>query len=226
VKRRIGDVDLPELTAFVGDLEPDGDYDALELRDLDLSHQSAENARFLDCRLVACVLDDAALSHAQIADSVLTEVRAVTLDAIDSAWRDVAVTGARLGAVTAYGAQLTRVRITGGKLDYVNLRDGALTDVVIEDCTIGELDLVGARLTRVSLDRCRVGQLDVMHATLDRFDLRGAELAELRGLGDLRGAIITPAQLTDLAPALATHAGLTVCEQDQESYPPGPMETT
>jgi len=187
VKRRIGDVNLPELTPFTGDLEADGDYDGLELRDLDLNHQSAENARFLGCRLIGCVLDDAALRHAQIADSVLAEVRAHTLDAAGSAWRDVAVRGCRLGAVTAYGAQLTRVRITGGKLDYLNLRDANLTDVVIEDCTIGELDLVGARLARVGLYRCRVGQLDVTRATLDEVDLRGAELAGVRGLEHLRG---------------------------------------
>lgn len=212
MKRRIGDVSLPELTAYDGDLEPDGDFDSLELRDLDLSGQNAENARFLDCRLIGCVLDDVVLSHAQIADTVLAGVRAHALDAVESAWRDVAVTGCRLGSVTAYAAQLTRVRITGGKLDYVNLRDATLTDVVIEDCTLGELDLVGARLVRVRLDRCRVGQLDVTRATLDRVDLRGAELAGIRGIDHLRGAVITPEQLADLAPALADHLGLTVSD--------------
>ena len=114
--------------------------------------------------------------------------------------------------MTAYGAQLTRVRISGGKLDYVNLRDGTLTDVVIEDCVIGELDLVGARLTRVVLAGCRVGRLDVTRATLDRVDLRGAELTALRGLASLRGATITPEQLTDLAPHFAEHLGLTVAD--------------
>jgi len=212
VRRRIGDVNLPELTLYTGDLEPDGDFDGLELRDLDLSGQSAENARFLDCRFAGCVLDDAALNHAQIADTVLEEVRAHTLEAIETTWRDVAVSGCRLGAVTAYSAQLTRVRISGGKLDFVNLRDADLTDVVIEDCQIGELDLGGARLTRVTLAGCRVGNLDVTRATLDRFDLRGADLAGLRGLGSLRGAIITPDQLIEMSGPLATHLGLTVRE--------------
>ena len=212
MKHPIGDVNLLDLTPYVGDLEPDGDYDGLELRDLDLSGQRAENARFLACLLAGCVLDDAELDRAQIAHSVLADLRAHTLQAIESGWRDVAITECRLGAVTAYGAQLTRVRITGGKLDYVNLRGAALTDVVIEDAAIGELDLVGARLTRVTFERCRVGQLDVTRATLDRVDLRGAELAVLRGLAHLRGATITPDQLTDLSPSLASHLGLTVAE--------------
>jgi uncharacterized protein YjbI with pentapeptide repeats len=210
MKRRIGEVTLPELIPFGGALGPDGDYDAIELRDRDLSGQSAENARFLDCRIVRCVLDAASLSRAQIAGSVLAEVRAHTLSAADSVWRDVAITGCRLGAVTGHGAQVTRLRVSGGKFDYVNLRDAALTDVVIEDCTIGELDLVGARLTRVTFERCRVGVLDLTRATLDRVDLRGADLAGLRGLGHLRGAIITPAQLIELSQALAAHLGLTV----------------
>ena len=212
MKRRIGDVDLPELTPFVGDLEPEGDYDGVELRDLDLTGQHAESARFLESQIAGCVLDDVALSHAQIADCVLIDVRSHTLVAIESAWRDVAVTGCRLGAVTAHAAQLARVRISGCKLDFVNLRGAQLKDVVFEDCTIGDLDLGGARLTRVSLERCRVGQLDVTQATLDRFDLRGAELAGLRGLAHLRGAIIGSDQLLDLAPAMAAHLGLTVTD--------------
>ena len=210
MKRRIGHVELSELASFSGELEADGDYDSVELLNLDLSGQNAENSRFLGCRLAGCVLDDVALTRAQLADCVLTELRAHTLDAIDSAWRDVAVTDCRLGAVTAYGTHLTRVRITGGKLDYVNLRDGALTDVVFEDCVIGELDLIGARLMRVTFTGCRVGQLDVTRATLDRVDLRGADYSALRGLAHLRGATISTDQLTDLAPHLAAHLGLTV----------------
>ncbi|MGV8968188.1 MAG: pentapeptide repeat-containing protein [Cellulomonas sp.] len=210
MKRRIGQVELRDLAVFSGDLEVDGDYDSVELVNLDLTGQNAENSRFLGTRVAGCVLDDVALTQAQIADCILTEVRAHTLVAIDSAWRDVAVTDCRLGAVTAYGAHLTRVRFAGGKLDYLNLRDGALTDVVFEDCVIGELDLIGARLLRVTFTGCRVGQLDVTRATLDRVDLRGADYSALHGLANLRGATISSEQLTDLAPHLATHLGLTI----------------
>lgn len=212
MKRRIGDVQLGDLTPFDGDLEPDGDYDGCEVRDRDLTGQNAENARFLGSRIAASVLDDVDLSRAQLADCALEDLRAHTLGAIDSSWRDVAIRGCRFGAVSAYGAQLTRVRLTGGKVDYLNLRDATLTDVVLADVAIGELDLIGARLTRVSLENCRVGQLDVTRATLDRVDLRGADLAGLRGLAHLRGATITPEQLVELAPAMAAHLGLTIAD--------------
>ncbi|QTE31229.1 pentapeptide repeat-containing protein [Pengzhenrongella sicca] len=201
---------MPELEHFAGELEPEADYDGLELRDLDLTGQTAENARFLGSRIVGCVLDDVALGRAQLADTELTEVRAHTLSAVDSAWRDVTIDRCRLGAVTAYGSDLARVRFSGGKIDYLNLRDATLKDVVLEDCTIGELDLVGARLTRVSFERCRLAVLDVTRAALDRVDLRGAEFAGLRGLAHLRGATITGGQLLDLAPAMADNLGLTV----------------
>ena len=212
MKRRPGDVHLPDLTPFTGDLEPEGDYDGVELRGRDLTGQSADNARFLECRIVGCVLDDANLQRAQLAETVLEEVRAHTLRAIESGWRDVALTSCRLGAVTAYGSQLTRVRISGGKLDYLNLREATLTDVVLEDCTIGELDLVGAKLTRVTFEGCRVAVLDVTRAALTGVDLRGAELSGLHGLASLRGATITSGQLLDLAPALAEHLGLTIAD--------------
>ncbi|KOU95368.1 hypothetical protein ADK93_04640, partial [Streptomyces sp. XY58] len=55
---------LPDLTAWEGpELEPDGDYDGLEFADLDLAGQEGAGARFMDCAVRRCALDEAGLGR-------------------------------------------------------------------------------------------------------------------------------------------------------------------
>jgi uncharacterized protein YjbI with pentapeptide repeats len=212
VKRRIGDVHLPDLEPFDGDLEDDALLDAVELRGRDLTGQSAVDSRFLECAISDSVLDDVDLDHARLTDCVLSEVRSHTLSAVGSVWRDVALTGCRLGAVQLSGAELQRVRLSGGKADYLNLREARVTDVVLEGCVVGELDLIAATVTRLTLVDCRVERLDVGRATLADVDLRGAQLSALDGVGHLRGAVISGDQLLELGPAFAAHLGVRVVD--------------
>ncbi len=75
------EVRLPPLEPFEGgELEPDGDYDGLEFREADLTGQDGAGARFMDCALKGCALDETRLRHARILDSVLTGVRGVGTD--------------------------------------------------------------------------------------------------------------------------------------------------
>ena len=80
---------LPDLTPFEGDrLEANGDYVALDLVDLDFAGQDAPDARFLECRLHRCGLHGVSLRRARIAESVLSDLHAATVDFADSTWRD------------------------------------------------------------------------------------------------------------------------------------------
>lgn len=80
-----------------GELEPDGDYDGLEFRDADLTGQDGAGARFMDCALTGCALDETRLRHARVLDSALTGVRGVGTDLAEATLRDVKLTDARLG---------------------------------------------------------------------------------------------------------------------------------
>ncbi|CAM5433118.1 Pentapeptide repeat-containing protein OS=Streptomyces tendae OX=1932 GN=GUR47_26395 PE=4 SV=1 [Streptomyces tendae] len=126
---------LPPLTPYAdGGLEPDGDYDALEFREADLTGQEGSGARFMDCRLTACALDETSLPRARLLDTVLTAVRGVGTDLAEATLRDVELLDARLGGTQLHGAVLERVLIRGGKIDYLNLRRARLKDVVFEGC--------------------------------------------------------------------------------------------
>ena len=203
---------LPALELFRGgELEPDGDYDGLEFRELELVGQDGGGARFMDCALTGCALDETRLQHARVLDSVLTGIRGVGTDLAESTFRDVELIDARLGGVQLHGAVLERVVVRGGKIDYLNLRTAKLKDVVFEGCVLVEPDFAGARLERVEFVDCVLKEADLTSAVLKDVDLRGAaELRIARGVDRLAGAVISSVQLMDLAPVLAVEMGIRV----------------
>lgn len=205
-------VRLPPLEPYDGgELRPDGDYDGLDFRELDLAGQDGGGARFMDCALTGCALDETRLRNARFLDTVLTGPRGVGTDLADATLRDVEVLDARLGGVRSHGAVLERVLIRGGKIDYLNLRTARLRDVVFEGCVLVEPDFGGARLERVEFVDCTLKGVDLTSATLKDVDLRGAASLEIaRGVDRLAGAVISSAQLLDLAPVLAAELGIRV----------------
>ncbi|MFJ6115996.1 MULTISPECIES: pentapeptide repeat-containing protein [unclassified Streptomyces] len=210
------EVRLPELVAAsIGELEPDGDYDGLEFHEADFAGQDGAGARFMDCSLTGCALDETRLHHARVLDSVLTGIRGVGTDLAEASLRDVELVDARLGGVQLHGAVLERVLVRGGKIDYPNLRKARLKDVVFQGCVLVEPDFGGARLERVEFVDCVLKGADLTAATLVDVDLRrAAELDIARGVGRLSGAVISHTQLLDLAVVLAAEIGVRVAPED------------
>lgn len=204
------DVSLPELVS--GDQQDlqTGDCDGLRFDALSLQGLVAHDVRLLECKLADCVLDDARLPGARFSSCVLDGLRATTLDLAESQWLDVVLEGGRYGALLGQGSTLVRVAVRGAKVDYFNLRGAEVTSVQVEETTIGELDLGMSHVRHLSFVRSCVDRLVLHGATLEDVDLTGAELAALDGLAGLRGAQISQAQLTQLAPALAASMGIRV----------------
>lgn len=202
---------LPALTPFSGPtLEAGGDYEATALVDLDLSGQMADGIELLGCRVERCRLDGLSMRRARISECLLLETQGASIDMADSTWRDVLFADGRIGALTVSSATWTSVRVRGARLDFVDLTTARLTDVAFEGCVIGVLDVGDAQLRSVRFDGCTIGELDVTGARLVGVDLSRAELGTVRGIGSLRGAIVGPGQLVDLAPLLAAHVGLEI----------------
>ncbi|MFE0579350.1 pentapeptide repeat-containing protein [Streptomyces sp. NPDC058874] len=203
---------LPDLVPWQGrELETDGDYEGLEFADLDLAGQEGVGARFMDCAVRRCTLDEAGLAKTRILDSVLEGVRGVGTDLSGASLRDVELVDARLGGVQLHGAGLERVVVRGGKIDYLNLRTARLRDVVFEGCVLVEPDFAGAVLERVEFRECSLRGADFSGVRMAEVDLREAAVLEIaRGVEALAGAVISPAQLFDLAPALASRLGVRV----------------
>src|SRR4051812_44010278 len=82
--RRTG-LRLPPLERWDGGgLEPDGDYDGVEFLEADFAGQNGAGARFMDCALTGCVVDETRLHHARILDTVVSGIRGVGTDLAES----------------------------------------------------------------------------------------------------------------------------------------------
>ncbi|MFJ8646390.1 pentapeptide repeat-containing protein [Streptomyces sp. NPDC093546] len=209
---RLPDIRLPPLRPYAdGALAADAGYDELQFEDLDLTGQNGRGARFLECALTRCALDETSLRRARFMECLLTGVRGVGADLAEASLRDVELTDVRFGGLQMHGATLERVVVRGGKIDYLNLRRARLKDVVFDGCVLVEPDFAGARLERVAFRDCALRGAEFSDARLTDVDLRAAsELDIARGIDRLSGAVISPTQLLDLAPVFAAQLGVRV----------------
>jgi uncharacterized protein YjbI with pentapeptide repeats len=83
--------------------------------------------------------------------------------------------------------------------------------VTFEGCVLNEPDFGGAVLERVAFRDCVLRRAELNQVRLKDVDLRGAtELDIVTGVDRLAGAVISPTQLMDLAPAFAAQIGVRV----------------
>ncbi len=191
------------------DLTRNADLESVRYTDLILPELVLAGAKLDGVHFAGLVADETDLKGARLSEVHLEQANLPVVRAARSQWRDVQVTG-RLGSLEAYEAQWRSVHFIGCKLSFVNLRGAELIDVAFTDCIVDELDLAGAVSTRFRLSQTRVSHLNVRQAKLRDVDLRGATLEVIEGLTDLRGATISPLQLTLLAPLFADELGLNV----------------
>ena len=117
---------------------------------------------------------------------------------------------ARLTGVNLAEAQIEQVSFKGCKLDYANFRHSAIKHVSFEDCVLIGADFQGASMDSTRFSGCRLAEADFSKARLARVDLRSSELALAGSVLGLRGAIIDPLQLMDLAERLLEELGIAV----------------
>ena len=205
--------DLPfaaDLVPHTGGLAAEEAYDGALFDRLTLDSPDAAGSRFLECAFTRVSVSGGTLRRAHFTEVWLREVQLVATSLAESSWTDVTFSGGVAAGVEAFGSQLRRVTWRGCKLDSVNFREAALTDVTFEGCVRRDVDFGGAVLTRTAFPGCQLSRADFSRARMDRADLRGAELGLTIDPGSLRGAIVTSAQLAELAPLLAASIGIVV----------------
>jgi uncharacterized protein YjbI with pentapeptide repeats len=208
--------DLPYAAALrphVGGLGADGEYDTAHFDRLSLDQPDAPGTIFLECAFTGVTLQGGSLRRARFGDVWLSGVRITLSDLAETQWADGTFAGGVLAGVQAFGARLDRVVFAGVKLDSVNFRDAELTGVTFTDCLLRDVDFAGATLTQTSFGDSRLSAVTLARTSLDQVDLRGAELGILTDATSLRGAIVTSAQLTAMAPLLAETLGIVVADR-------------
>ena len=205
------DVDIDDLDRFGGDWVQPGA--AIEHVVVDAS-TPLEGAIAGSVVISGVLLDHAELASTRLRGVSLRDVIGRGVNAANADW-----TAARLNRVVLEGSSLTGLQLRESelrdtvfracKLDYVNFRIADLRNVTFEGCVLTETDFGGARLDRVRFVDCRLHRVELSGVELTDVDMRGSEL----GVSDafaLRGAIVSPLQLIDLAAPLAQSAGIRV----------------
>jgi uncharacterized protein YjbI with pentapeptide repeats len=189
-------------------------YDGVHFDRGELAGADGSGASFLECALTGVTLEGCRLTSARFADVWLQDVRLISAGLARTSWRDVTFTGAVIAGAEAFGSLLRRVRFDRCKLDSVNFRDCDLTDVTFDNCVLRNVDFSSARLTRVTFPGSRLAATTLVKVALDRVDLRGAaELGLTVDPAALGGAIVSTAQLLELAPLLADSIGIIVSDE-------------
>jgi uncharacterized protein YjbI with pentapeptide repeats len=199
---RIERIAQPSLT---DPLDSDDVHEGALFEGLDWTGADREFWTFTGCAFRRVRLDGTQLRGAHFRDVTLAELDAAELAAPRSEWRNVSVTGSRLGSAELYESVWRSVTVSSCKIDYLNARTATWQDVLFAGCTFGELDLSEARVTRLALRDCRIETLTLSGARLAEVDLRAAELSRIVSVAGLAGTWISEIQLADLAPLLARH---------------------
>jgi uncharacterized protein YjbI with pentapeptide repeats len=208
--------DLPfarALTAHPADLATGEQYDGAHFDQGELTDADGSGSQFLECAFTRMAVQGCRLGRAQFAETWLHDVRLVSTSLARTNWRDVTFTGVVIAGVEIFGSQLRRVTFDRCKLDSVNFRDCDLADVTFDNCVLRDVDFGGARLTRTAFPQSRLSATTLTKVRLDQVDLRGAELGLIVDPTSLGGAIVTTAQLIDMAPLLAESIGIIIEDQ-------------
>jgi uncharacterized protein YjbI with pentapeptide repeats len=108
-------------------------------------------------------------------------------------------------------SRLTNVLFENCRLDYATLATVRSTGpVAFVNCTLVEASITGGKLDKASFDDCRMTNLELDHTDLRGADLRNNQLETITGITSLRGATLTPHQLTDLSTALIKDLSLRI----------------
>ncbi|MGW7579770.1 pentapeptide repeat-containing protein [Kitasatospora sp. NPDC054768] len=173
----------------------DNDLRALELADTTLSSGRisalrAERVRLEKVRAESVEFEGCDLGSTHWSDSKLSRV----------VFRDCKLMGATLTGLT-----LDNVLFEGCKLDFATVAQVRATGpVVFSKCTLTEATFTGCDLNRTVLDTCTLRRTEFERGSYREVDLRGNDLSELRGAGNLAKVIIDRGQEAELARALVT----------------------
>jgi uncharacterized protein YjbI with pentapeptide repeats len=220
--RSIGTTQAPDLLSDqLASIELDGLEAQFELEDVRVCSMSLAKADAGSGRFERVYLKDTDFGESKLRAVKFSDVIAERIDAANGDWggarlRCTRFSDARLTGLNFAEARIEEVSFKGCKLDYANFRHSAIKQVSFENCVLTGADFQGASLDATLFSDCQLVEADFSTAKLSLVDLRGSELALAGSVLGLRGAIIDPLQLMDLARTLAQEIGITVEDVEAE----------
>lgn len=204
---------LPAAAAPEHDLADEATLHRLAV-ELDLSGRAAESVEIDQCRFGDADLSGVSLPRAGV--------------------RDCRFTGSNLANLRGEQSSMLRTELTGCRLTGLQWLDGTLREVLVSDCRADLSVFRFTRFQRVRFERCNLTRADFQNAdlggaqfvdcdltgaqfsfaTMHGTRFRGCTLADLGGLRSFDGAVVEPADLLQLAYAMAGALGIRLADPD------------
>ncbi|MDG9705439.1 pentapeptide repeat-containing protein [Streptomyces sp. DH37] len=194
-----------------GRLERERTYDTVRFDGDEFEDADGGGAGFTESAFTSVVFTGGRYRRARFNDVWLHTVRWVGTDLAETDWMDAETVSGAFAGVEVFGAVMRRTTFFNCKFDSVNARAATLRDVRFVDCLLRDVDFGDASLTGVTFPGSVLDGVRLEKARMAEVDLRDAAgLGIAAGHDALRGAIVSGAQLLDLAPALARVLGIEV----------------
>ncbi|NYI42317.1 hypothetical protein [Demequina lutea] len=190
------------------------EWDGMSIDGADLSGVNASRVHLIECAMTRCHADTLELPGLVAAEVYVGAFSAGTWRLKDSEWRDATWADIRVGALMADNSSMVDVTIRGSKIDLFSLRGAKVKHLTLTDCRVGTLDISMSKIDELTMSGGTVGELLTDDARMKRVDVSETEVHAVGHPGSLRGLVVSPAQMIDMAEALATHLGIVVRTAD------------
>jgi uncharacterized protein YjbI with pentapeptide repeats len=201
------DMELTQLSSLVPSA---GRLSRFSLADLRMRALDLQDATLQDGKVHSVQAENASMKRVSARSLQFTECNIGMLrwheGKISKVWfNDCKLLGARFDQVV-----LEHVAFTNCKLDYSTFSQvRASGPVMFDRCSLREVDFEGCNLTRALFDECDLFLANFGSGRYAKCDLRGSDLSTVKGVNNLKSAIIDRGQLLQLAEAMASEPDLT-----------------
>ena len=186
----------------------------MSLDGADLSGVNAAQVHLIECAMTRCHADTLELPGLTAAQVYVGGVSVGSWRLKDSEWREGTWVDTRVGALMCDNSSLVDVTMRDSKIDLFSLRGAKIRRLSLTDCHIGTLDVSMATVDQLTVIGGTVGELSTDGARMKQVDVSGTNLRAVGHPGSLRGLVVSPAQMIDMADALASHLGIVVSADD------------
>jgi uncharacterized protein YjbI with pentapeptide repeats len=175
---------------------------------------AGENLKGLDvlrCRFVKCDFSECSMELAGFRDTVFEACDFSNCDFSKASFQKTLFQGCKLMGADFIEGSLRHVRFLDVSCGYVNFADSRVQDTAFEKSRLPNAAFSRCKMT-ASFEDCDLMQSLFQQTPLKDIDLRTCRLQGIQiTLPDLKGAVVTPVQASDLAALL----GLVIKEQDE-----------
>ncbi|WBB63536.1 pentapeptide repeat-containing protein [Streptomyces sp. WMMC500] len=187
-------------------------YADADLRDLDLADTHLMDGRITGLNVQRTRLERLRVDSVEFTRCGLSSLQWSESKISRTVFRDCRLMGAALEDVT-----LDNVLFENCKFDYSTFaRIRAIGPVIFARCSLRETTFAAADLGAALIDDCDLRLTEFDGGKHRGLDLRGNDLAQLRGLASLKQIVIDHAQILQLAEALATELHVTFGEDPDD----------